>query len=107
MASSYPPVPMPLVQNYTYHYNAANNEPIDGNYKAALATYLIDVAAPTNALVPYDISRQIHAASGDLQTAFLLWLSTPGMDDDVELGCIVLLNSISDFARRTGLPATK
>ena len=53
---SYPLVSLPLVRYCMYHNSASKNDPLDGNYKAALASYLIDVAAPMNMLNPYDIA---------------------------------------------------
>ena len=55
MASS--PVPIPTVQEYMSRSAAADNDPFYGDYKAALAPYLIDVAAPTNAPTPDDVIR--------------------------------------------------
>ena len=38
------------------HYDAAKNDPFKGDYKDALLTYLIDVAAPKNAPVRADFA---------------------------------------------------
>ena len=51
-----PPAPVPPFWDYMSHYAAANNDPLGGDYKAALAPYLIDIVAPTNAPVPADVT---------------------------------------------------
>ena len=85
----------------------ANNYLFDSDCTAALAPYDIYTAAPTNALVPDESSQQIYSASGDAPTDFLLWLATPGIASDVDLGCIDLMHLVSQFAIRLGRPATK
>ena len=47
---------MPPVWGYMSHYVAANNNPFGGDYKAALAPYLIDVWETTNAPGPADVA---------------------------------------------------
>ena len=81
-----PPAPVPLVRDYMPHFSAANNDPFDSNYKADLAPYLIDVAAPRNAPGLANSDRQIYTASGDTLTAFLLWLATPWLNPDKDPG---------------------
>ena len=66
------PESVTLVQDYMYHLAAVNNDPFGSNYADALAPYVIDVTATTNALVPDNVSWQIYSASDDAQTAFLL-----------------------------------
>ena len=102
-----PPAPVILVRYYMYHYATSNNYPFGGNYKTTLAPYLIGVVSPTNALGPADVTQQIYAASGDALTAFLLWMATPGMNVNVDLGRIVLLHSVYQLASHMGRPATK
>ena len=98
---------MPPVQYYVSYYAAPNKDLFNDNYKAALATYLIDVAAPTNAPGPTNVAQKIYAERGDSPTAFLLWLATTGVDTDVHLDHIVMLHSISQFASPLGRPTTK
>ena len=49
------PAPSPPVMDYMSHYVASENDPFDGDYRAALLTYLIDVVVPTNILGPTDV----------------------------------------------------
>ena len=91
---AYLPEIVPLVRDYMSHFAAADNDPFYGKYKADLAPYLIDVVAPTNALAPAGVNQQIYAASGNSQTAFLLWLTNHGLNTDKESSRIVLLHSI-------------
>ena len=98
---------MPLVRDYMSHFDASENDPFNGDYKEILAAYLIDVAAPKNALGPADVARQIYAASGVALTALLFWLTTPGLNPDEDPGRIVLLHSISQLSIRMGRPAKK
>ena len=104
---AYLPVSVPLVQDYMSNFAAAKNDLFGGNYAAALASYMIDMAAPINAPVPADVSSQIYSASGDAQTTFLLWILTPRYASDMDSGCIVLLHSVFQFAIRLGRPKTK
>ena len=81
------------------------NYPFDGDYRADLFYYLIDVDAPTNTPGPANVYQQIYAVTGDVTTAFLLWLSTPGMMANEDPGQIVLLQSISQLASWMGRPS--
>ena len=103
----YPPVSVILVRDYMSHFAAAENEPFNDNYAAAVAPFVIDVSVPTAALVPDDVSWKIYSVSGDVPTAFLLWLATPGVAANVEPVCIVLLHSFYQFVSRMGRPSTK
>ena len=98
---------MHLVQDYISHFAAANNDPFDIEYADVLAPYKIGVAAPTNAPIPADVSRQNYSASGNVSITFMLWLATLGLAVNVYLGRIVLLHSVYQFMIRMGCPATK
>ena len=87
-----PPASVTLVRDYVYHFAAADNEPFNGDYAASVAPYVIDVAAPTAALVPANVSWKIYSASGDTPTDFLLWLATSGVEANRDPVYIVLLN---------------
>ena len=58
---TYPPVPVTPVREYMLYFAAAENDLLDGNYAAALALYIIDVAALTAAPALSDVSRQIFS----------------------------------------------
>ena len=80
---TYPPVPVTPVREYMLYFAAAENDLLDGNYAAALALYIIDVAALTAAPALSDVSRQIFSTSSNASIAFLLWLVTPGVTYNV------------------------
>ena len=65
------PLPVPPVRDYMSYFSVAKNNPFIGNYIAALAPYVIDVAAPAAAPAPADVSQKLYSNS---PTDFLLWL---------------------------------
>ena len=101
------PEPVPHVEDYMSYFTAAKNDPFSGNYLATLAPYVIEVAAPTDALVLAGVSRKFYILNGNAPTAFLLWLSTQGFESRVDPSHIFLLHSVSKFLIRLGRPATK
>ena len=47
---------VPPLLDYMSHFATAENHSFDGNYKADLAPYLIDVVEPTNAPGPANVA---------------------------------------------------
>ena len=68
---------------------------------------MIDVAAPTAAPEPANVSRKTYSASGDSPNALLLLLATLGVAYDVDLGHIFFPHYVSQFSIWMGRHATK
>ena len=103
-----PHILMPTISTYRAYFSSPETNPFSGEYQVVLEPYLIDPMNAAAAQTPESVSQQIYAASQQVYPiAFLLWYAPPGLSEDRDSGCVLLLHSISHYASRMGRPASK
>ena len=103
-----PPDLVPTICTYRAYFSYPETDPFSGGYEAVLEPYLIDPMNAASAQATAIVSQQIYTEiqHGDPAT-FLLWHATPGLAEDQDPGRISLLQSVSYYSSRMGLPSSK